>query len=83
MRDPIDPSAAVCPRFVALAGDSYIDADNDLETLIDQLVADAADADLAIWDSTDSLVAVVLCDGTVQRFAPRSAPALRVVAGSP
>jgi hypothetical protein len=71
----IEPSASVCPRYIAFAGgDDFIDADNDLETLIAQLVADNADQDIAIWDNLDSLVAVVLSDGTVHKFTPKPNP---------
>ena len=74
----IEPTATACPQFVALAGEDFIDADNDLDSLIEQLVADKADQDVAVWDRFDSLAAVVLCDGTVQRFAPRSVPVPRL-----
>ncbi len=71
----VEVTGKSCPVFVALAGDDFLDADDDLDSLIEQLVSDKADQDVVIWDTFDNVAAVVLCDGTVHRFdGPRSAP---------
>ena len=82
-RNAIEPTATACPVYVALIADDFLDASDDLDELLEQLVADKADQDVAVWDNMDSLVAVVLSGGTVHRFAqPRSTPPLRVLEGS-
>jgi hypothetical protein len=58
------------PSFVAYVSDSYCDASEDLEELIAAMQQDAKDAgeDVSIWRDFHYLAAVVLADGTVQRF---------------
>lgn len=69
--------------FVALAGDDFLDADDDLNNLIAQLSIDRGDHDVAVWDCFDSLAAVLLSDGTIHRFAPNASGPSRSEAGAP
>jgi hypothetical protein len=63
-----------CPRFVALAaGDDYAEADDDLEELIAELLADDAAEEYVIWKDMDTVAAVVRADGSVLRLDPVSA----------
>jgi hypothetical protein len=69
-----------CPRFVCFAaGDSYVEADNDLEWHIRAIVKDdglADDESAVIWQDWRYVVAVIGPGGRVTRFnAPAPAPA--------
>lgn len=59
-----------CPRYVALVGDSYVEADESLEALIAVVVKDGrgTDEDAVVWEDWKRVAAVILADGTVHRF---------------
>jgi hypothetical protein len=61
-----------CPRFIALVFDRFVEADDDLETLIGLVRADGlrAGEDCTIWEDFHHLAAVVRADGSVHRFEP-------------
>lgn len=68
-----DSSANYSANYTAFAADDVIDIAEDLESLIEELVGDELQQDIAIWDRLDNLSAVILASGAVQRFdGPRS-----------
>ena len=66
------------PRYIALCGDEYVEADDDLSGLLGILVSlidpDGEPEDVCVWDG-HRIAAAVRADGTVHTFEPAPAPA--------
>ena len=58
------------PRFIALCGDEYVDADDDLDELL-RVLAELVDPnepeDVAVWCG-HRIAGIVRSDGTIHRF---------------
>lgn len=61
-----------CPRFIAYAAeDSYVDGDDDLESLVAVILADNSGEDIVIWEDTTRIAAVITAN-KVTRFKKRA-----------
>lgn len=62
-----------CPRFIAYTHeDSFVEADDNLETLIAEvlLLSDGVGGDIVIWEDT-TMIAAVITANKVTRFKRR------------
>lgn len=60
-----------CPRFIAYTHeDSFVEADDNLETLIAEVLSDDVGEDVVIWEDTTTIAAVITAN-KVTRFRRR------------
>jgi hypothetical protein len=63
-----------CPKYIALVGDDYLDADDDLATLL-RALRGYCETDVVIWDQASDRLAAALRQGRVLRFVNEPPPA--------